>query len=168
MASAGRFDEGVALAIRAHDLAPTVAPIQTIMLSAFAMAGRHSEGAERAAKLAPLVSDPLYLAPMARALAVGGQVGEATRISQRLERLGNDVRGVWYGRMSSRLVTGDTSGSLAALEAAAAIDGDLVPSVILANPWYDGIRTTPRFKAAMKRYKLENSPLVQASGGRLR
>jgi serine/threonine-protein kinase len=168
MASAGRFDEGVALAIRAHDLAPTVAPIQTIMLSAFAMAGRHSEGAERAAKLAPLVSDPLYLAPMARALAVGGQVGEATRISQRLERLGNDVRGVWYGRMSSRLVTGDTSGALAALEAAAASDGDLVPSVILANPWFDVIRTTPRFKAAMKRYKLENSPLVQASGGRLR
>jgi hypothetical protein len=65
-------------------------------------------------------------------------------------------------------VTGDTSGALAALEAAAAIDGDLVPSNILTNPWFDAIRTTPRFKAAMKRYNLENSPLVQANGGRLR
>ncbi|WP_053333874.1 serine/threonine-protein kinase [Gemmatimonas phototrophica] len=168
LASAGRFDEGVALAIRAHDLAPTVAPIQTIMLTALAMAGRHAEGAERAAKLAPLVSDPMYLGGMARALAMGGQLGEATRISQRLERMGDDVRGVWYGRLSSRLVTGDTSGALAALEAAAASDGDLVPSVILANPWFDAIRTAPRFKAAMKRYNLENSPLVQANGGRLR
>jgi len=168
LASAGRFGEGVAVAIRAHDLAPTVMPIQTIMLSTFAMAGRHAEAAERAAELAPLVSDPMYLGGMARSLAAVGKLREASSIAQRLERMGNDVRGVWYGRMSSRLVTGDTSGALTALEAAAAIDGDLVPSVILANPWYDGIRTTPRFTAAMKRYNLENSPLVQTNGGRLR
>ena len=138
------------------------------MLTALTMAGRHAEGAERAATLAPLVSDPMYLGGMARALAMGGKLREASSISQRLERMTNDVRGVWYGRMSSRLVTGDTSGALAALEAAAASDGDLVPSVILANPWFDTIRTTPRFKAAMKRYNLENSPLVLANGGRLR
>ena len=168
LANAGRFEEGVAQAIRAHDLAPTVAPIQTIMLSALAIAGRDREGAERAAALAPLLSDPMYLGGMSRALAKGGRTREATLIAQRLERTGDDVRGVWYGRLSSRLAVDDTSGALAALEAAAAGEGDLVPSIILANPWYDPIRTTPRFRAAMQRYHLENSPLVRPGGGRPR
>ncbi len=110
----------------------------------------------------------MYLGGMSRSLAKGGRTREAKIIAQRLERMGDDVRGVWYGRMSSRLVFGDTSGALAALEAAAAGDGDLVPSVILANPWFDPIRTHPRFRAAMKRYHLESSPLVQPNSARPR
>ena len=64
---------------------------------------------------------------MSLALAKGGRVREARAIAQRLERMDDDVRGVWYGRLSSRLALGDTSGALSALEAAAAGDGDLVP-----------------------------------------
>ena len=68
--------------------------------------------------------------------------------------------------MGSRLALGDTSGALAALEAAAAGDGDLVAGNVLASPWYDAIRTTPRFRDAMRRYHLENSLPVQPRAGR--
>ena len=166
LASVGKFDEGVANAVRAHELAPSVLPIQTFMLGTFSYAGRDREGADRAAALAGATSDPMYLGAMSLALAKGGRLREAQVIAQRLERVDDDVRGVWLGRLSSRLVLGDTSGALSALEAAAAGDGDLVPSIGLANPWFDVIRTTTRFRAAMRRYHLENSPFVQPGAGR--
>ena len=166
LASVGRTDEGIRKVVRAHELAPSVVPIRTIMLAAFSFAGRDREGADRAAALAGTLSDPMYLGLMSLALAKGGRMREAVEIAQRLERMDDDIRGIWYSRLSSRLVLGDTSGALSALEAAAAGDGDLVPSIILANPWYDAIRTTPRFRTAMRRYHLENSPLVQPRAGR--
>jgi serine/threonine-protein kinase len=166
LASVGRTDEGIRKVVRAHELAPSVVPIQTIMLAAFSFANRDREGADRAAALARALSDPMYLGSMSLALAKGGRIREAMEIAQRLERMDDDIRGICYGRLSSRLVRGDTSGALSALEAAAAGDGDLVPSIILANPWYDAIRTTPRFRAAMRRYHLEDSPLVQPRAGR--
>lgn len=142
LANAGRFDQGVTTAVRAHELAPTVVPIQAIMLSAFLFAGRDHEGAERAVALVRAVSDPMHLGNMSLALATGGRMREARVIAQRLEVEDEDVRGVWHGRLSSRLALGDTSGALSAPEAAAAENGDLVPSLILASPWYVVIRTS--------------------------
>lgn len=104
------------------------------MLSAILFAGRDREGAELAVALVRAVSDPMHLGNMSLALAKGGRMCEARVIAQRLERVDDDVRGVRHGRLSSRLALGDTSGALSAPEAAAAGDGDLVPSLSLASP----------------------------------
>ena len=108
----------------------------------------------------------MHLGSQSLALAKDGRIGEALEIAQRLERMDDDIRGIWYGRLSSRLVRGDTSGALSALEAAAAGDGDLVLSIIPANPRSDAIRATPHACAAMRRYQPEDAPLVPRRAGR--
>jgi hypothetical protein len=105
---------------------------------------------------------------VATAFARGGRATEAAAIAQQLERAPNDAHGVWYARLESRLGRGDTAGALDALEAAAAGDGDNVPALLLSTSWYDPIRASPRFRAALARYRLENSPLTRVGGGRVR
>jgi hypothetical protein len=58
--------------------------------------------------------------------------------------------------------------ALAALGRAAATDGDLVLAQIMSSPYFDVLRGSPRFAAAMRRFNLDVARLTAPDGGRSR
>jgi hypothetical protein len=87
---------------------------------------------------------------------------------RRLEALPDSV----WGRNSAlayvALALGDTARGLAAMERAAARDGDLLLAHAIAAPFYDPVRASPRFAAVLRRFNLDVEHLTRPDGGRSR
>jgi len=89
----------------------------------------------------------------ARVLAVTGQTAEARSLTRRLESMPS---GTWMRNTALVLAysgLGDTTNALAAMERAAAGDGELIP--VYAWPWAYALPTGPRADAVWRRYNLD-------------
>ena len=89
----------------------------------------------------------------ARSLALGGHTAEARSLTQRVEAMPPDT---WLRNTALALAysgLGDTTNALAALERAAAGDGELIP--VYTWNWVYSFPTGPRANAVWRRYNLD-------------
>ena len=101
-------------------------------------------------------------------LGMAGERDDARRILRRVEATPASASGRNSALTYLNLGLGDTSRALDALERAAATDGDLVLSGMVSSSFFDVVRTSPRFAAAMRRFNLDVARLTAPDGGRSR
>ena len=169
---AGRHDEAVEEARRAHELDPSLGPAYQFLVLAYFGAGRRDEALAVARDYLkiPRSGD---LGPRGSIAYVLGGAGDRARAEALLRELEALPAGTW--RRSSSLLRaylglGDTARALDALERAAeAPVGELVPlNVSLGAPMYDAIRGSPRFAAVIRNWGLDERIYTSPTGGRPR
>jgi eukaryotic-like serine/threonine-protein kinase len=101
-------------------------------------------------------------------LAKGGATDEARAILRRVDALPDGTWGKLSAQTRLELALGDTARALAAMERAAAGDGDLVPAVIFSARTFDPVRQSPRFAAVARKFNLDVARLTAPDGGRSR
>jgi tetratricopeptide (TPR) repeat protein len=162
----GRADEGVAESRRGYALDSTLESAQTVLTFTLQAAGRLREAAEHAVTVAPLTTDTKRLGWYSYLMSRGGRTAEGAALLARLRQLPPSTWGVQTALVTASLGVGDTRSALAAMERAAAGDGDLLLSIPLSTTVFDELRANPRFAAVLRRFHLDVARLTRPDGGR--
>jgi serine/threonine-protein kinase len=162
----GRVEEGIAEARRGYTLDPNLESAQTVVVFTQLAAGRFAEAATTALKVAPLTLDMKRLGIYSYAMSRGGRTGEGAALRARLAAMPATTWGVQSALVSASLGVHDTASAFAAMERAAAGDGDLFLSLPLVSPTFDEVRASPRFAAVLRRFNLDVTRLTKPDGGR--
>jgi serine/threonine-protein kinase len=153
LTQAGEHDAGIAELRRGLELEPNALPPLTFLTFSYYSANRPDSAAVFARRLAVASSIPVRLGGSAFVLARIGHREEAEALVRRLEAL---PAGTWTRSSSlafGYLGLGDTTRALAAMERAAATDGDLLITylgVLAGDLW-----SSPRFAAVLRRFNLD-------------
>ncbi|MDB4881650.1 MAG: protein kinase [Gemmatimonadetes bacterium] len=168
LALAGRDAEALAEAHRALELDPNNEAVNNIFGSVLMETGHLDQAVAHARKMVPRTTDVRRLGFYALILAQSGAKDDARVLLRRIDAMPD---GTW-GKLSSQsriyLALGDTARALAAMEGAAAGDGDLMLAQIVSSPHLDPIRRNARFAAVMRRFNLDLARVTAPDGGRSR
>lgn len=162
LALTGRADEGVADGRRAVDLDTTNESSRNVMSRTYAAAGRWAEAGESSRLALRTTSNVGRMGFYAGVLAASGARSEAEGIVRRLEALSPSTWGRDRALAYSYLGLGDTARALTRMEHAAAGDGDLLLAMVPSDPFYDQLRSSPRFAAVLKRFNLDPARIERA------
>ncbi len=162
---AGEYDAGIAEARRGLELEPNGLPPQNILASSYLLANRPDSAAVFARRVAAAASSiPVRVGTSAYVLARIGLRKEAEALVQRLEAL---PAGTWTRTSAlafGYLGLGDTMRALAAMERAAATDGDMLVAFLRIMP--NVLPPSPRITRVMSRFNLDPAKFVAPTPGR--
>jgi TolB-like protein/Tfp pilus assembly protein PilF/tRNA A-37 threonylcarbamoyl transferase component Bud32 len=164
----GRRDEGIAEVRRALELEPENEAVNSIFSEVLQLAGLGDEAVAHARRRLRPSLTVRRLGQYGLVLGVGGSRADAQALVRRVEAMPDSLPGRISALFRLHLALGDTTRALDALERAAAGDGDLVLSLIVASPHIDRIRQSPRFAAAARRFNLDVEWVASPDGGRSR
>src|SRR5687767_4135052 len=164
----GQIDAGIAESRRAAELDSTVVTGLSLLTSSYYTAGRTAEALATAERLLRTAPSPVLLASAAFALARSGDPAVTRAQVVKLEAMPADAPRRNATLAYLYLGLGDTAKALSAMERAAAGDGDLLLTVAPFSEAYDGVRSSPRFAAVLRRYNLDVDRLTAPGGGRPR
>ena len=163
---AGHVDAGVAEGRRAVEMRTSTEVANSTLSLTLMAAGRRDEALAHARQMLPLTTDVRRLCIYAAALSFAGDRVGAQSIIRRIEATPRSMPRVASGLAFGYLALGDTARALAAIEQAAAGDGDLLLSAPPVLPLYDPVRGSARFAAVLRRFNLDVVRLTSPSGGR--
>ena len=155
LALLGRGDEGVVISRRALELDSTSEAARNIYASTLVAAGRLPEAKAFAERAVKLTSNPRRLGFFAAVVGSSGGREDAAVIVRRLEALPPQTSGINGALAYGYLGLGDTTRALAAMERAAATDGEVLLSQLPTTSIYDSVRDSPRFAAVLRRFNLD-------------
>ena len=151
--SVGQFDEGVAEEERALSLEPSNIAALSIMTQGYAKAGRSDSAAAVARRIVGFTASPARLAAAAFSLARSGHRSEADSVIRSLESLPDNAWTKWTALTLAYTGTGDQERAIAAMQRAAAGDGDLFVSY--AGLVAGELAPDPRVDAVWRRFHLD-------------
>ncbi|HEU4723199.1 MAG TPA: protein kinase [Gemmatimonadaceae bacterium] len=164
----GRREEAVADVRRALELEPENEAVNSIFSEVLQIAGHGDEAVAYARrKLRPSLTVRRQ-GQYGLVLGIGGARAEANALVRRVEAMPVGHPGRVTALYRLYLGLGDTTRALDALDRAAAGDGDLLLSLIVASQHIDQVRQSPRFAAAARRFNLDVERVTSRDGGRSR
>jgi len=151
----GRGAEAIAEGQRALELEPNgIAPV-AMLASVYHEAGRHTDAIAMTHRAVNLTNAPARLGTAARILAEEGERAEAEALVRRIETLPAGTWGRETGLAFGYLGLGNRERALAAMERAAAGDGDLLHGYLArATSSLLPLRDDPRLQRVLRRYNL--------------
>ena len=164
----GQVDAGIAESRRAVELDSTLATALSLLVASYYHAGRTAEAVATAERLLRRNPSAVLLASAGFALARSGDPALTRAHIARLEAMPMDAPRRNATLTYLYLGLGDTTKALAAMERAAAGDGDLLFTVAPFSEAYDAVRSSPRFAAVLRRFNLDVDRLTAPRGGRPR
>jgi eukaryotic-like serine/threonine-protein kinase len=167
-ALAGHRDEAVSEVRRALELDPGNEAVNNIYGEVLVLAGHEAEAVAHARRRIELPLNVRRLGFYGLVLGAAGATNEARAVLRRVEATPQHTPGRASGLARMYLAIGDTTRGLAALEEAAAGDGDLVLSQIVNSPHFDEVRRSARFAAVLRRFNLDVERFTTPDGGRSR
>lgn len=150
----GQLDAGFAEQRRGLELEPDNLPSLATLALGYSLAGLHDSAVVVAHRLVALNPSPVRVGIAAFALARAGDRGEAEAIMRRTEVLPADTWTRSAALAFGYLGLGDTTRALAAMERAAATDGDLL---IGSSQVFRAAPPGPRMDAVMQRFHLDRA-----------
>jgi serine/threonine-protein kinase len=151
----GQYDAGIAEGRRAVELDSSLVANFTLLIRAYRAAGRTAEAVDLARRVTKMTDDVRRLGIVAYTLGMLGTPGETRPIIARLEALPPNVARRDAGLAFAYLGVGDTARALAAMERAAAADGDLLFSIVPTDPTFDPVRASPRFADVLRKLNFD-------------
>ena len=164
----GQVEAGIAESRRAVELDSTLVTGLSLLTASYYHAGRTAEAVATAERLLRRNPSAALLASAGFALARSGDPALTRAHVARLEAMPTDAPRRNATLTYLYLGLGDTAKALAAMERAAAGDGDLLFTVAPFSEAYDAVRSSPRFAAVLRRYNLDVERLTAPRGGRPR
>ena len=149
----GQFDEGIAEEERALELEPANIAALSIMTQGYAKAHRLDSATAVARRIVTLTKSPARLAAAAFSLARSGHQAEADSLIRYLEALPPDAWTKWTALTLAYTGRGDHERAVAAMQRAAAGDGDLFVSY--GNLIAGELPPDPRVDAVWRRFHLD-------------
>jgi tetratricopeptide (TPR) repeat protein len=161
----GRYDAAIAESRRGVELDSTNMASLTLLIRTYRAAGRPDDALGLTRLLVERTDDQRRMGIAANIFGVYGETGEARAILSRLEAMPAGVARREASLAPAYLGIGDTTQALAAMERAAAGDGDLMFAVVPSDMIWDPVRSSPRFAGVLRRMNLEPA-LFTAPRGR--
>jgi TolB-like protein/Tfp pilus assembly protein PilF len=127
----------------------------------YCMKGMYEEGIEELQKVLNIVEDMVYaLVHLGWAFAVSGQEEEAIKVLDRLNELSKENYVSPWGRATICVALGKIDQAFEFFEKAY-LDREPLFAMCLSGPWYDEVRSDPRFKVLLKKMNLsEKLPAI--------
>jgi serine/threonine-protein kinase len=162
--ASGRVDEGLTEVRRGFEMDSTNESVRSMVTIANRELGRREAALESARSNLRVMNDTRRLGIDGGALATFGARDEAMVVLRRLEAVPDGKQGKNAGLLMMYLGLGDTTQALAALERAAAGDGDMILANVISSPSWNSLRPSSRFIAAMRRFNLEGAVVTTPTG----
>lgn len=159
LALAGRLDSAIAQGQRAIDLAPDLWTGHAFLGSVYAWAGRYDDGARELERALALDSNAPFQGALAYTYAKAGRVGRARRILQTLLKRGRPGANPQSTEIAVAYAgLGAVPEALDWLERAAAAKDPLLYETWLGTPWFQSLRSNPRFQSVVAQLGVNATP----------